>query len=42
MHKLTPDADGYIYPASIRLKNGRRIYAHTYGLQCFKIYVGSE
>ena len=29
----------YIYRASIRLKNGRRIFAHQYGLQAFRIRI---
>jgi hypothetical protein len=29
----------YIYRASIRLRNGRRIYAWKYGLKAFKLRV---
>jgi len=29
----------YIYRASIRLKNGKRIFAHQYGKQAFRIRV---
>ena len=34
------DDDGeYIYTRRIRLRNGRVIFAHTYGLQAFRIRV---
>lgn len=33
------DDTHYIYRASIRLQNGRRIYAWKYGLKAFRIRV---
>ena len=33
------DMETYIYRASIRLRNGRRIYAKQYGLNAFRIKV---
>ena len=32
----------YIYTTSIRLSNGRVIYAHEYGLKSFRIAVKSR
>lgn len=37
---MTADTDtGYIYRASIRLRDGRRIYARQYGLKAFRIRI---
>lgn len=32
----------YIYRASIRLRNGRRIYAYQFGLKAFRIKVRTK
>ena len=36
------DKKTYIYVAYITLKNGRRIYAKTYGLKAFRIAVSER
>lgn len=35
----TEDSGSYIFVASIRLRNGKRIYASAYGLKAFRIRV---
>lgn len=34
---MDEDKERYIYRASIRLRNGKRIYAWQYGLKAFRI-----
>jgi hypothetical protein len=34
--------DDYIFTKSIRLKNGKTIYAYQYGLQAFRIKVRNK
>ncbi len=36
---MPDDGYEYIYVASIRLRNGKRIYASSYGLKAFRIKV---
>jgi hypothetical protein len=36
---MDADEGRYIYRASIRLRNGKRIYAWQYGLKAFRIRV---
>jgi hypothetical protein len=39
---MAPTVKRYIYRPSIRLRNGRRIFAAQYGLKAFKIPVRDD
>lgn len=39
---MDADSDQYVFCSSIRLRNGKRIYARHYGLKAFRIKIRNK